>query len=323
MSSELRRDPTTDDWVVLAPDRARRPQESTVRDPTTCRFCPGQENPRDREVWRLNGPDTWRVRVLENLYPVLSPDAVGPTVLDDALASRRPGRGRHEVLVEHPRHDWDFARADVTELRDVLVGYRQRYRALRATDVQSITVFRNHGKGAGTSLEHPHSQIIAAPIVPPLTRRRLAVARRRYEELGRCPYLELADREIAERDRLLTVTEHVVAFEPFAAGSPYETWILPRFHESSFGTTSDTTLDELAAVLRAVCGALAAVLGDPDYNMVVHSAPPAEEHQEHFLWHLRIIPRMTTPAGFELATGLSVNPVPPERAAQRLRPALP
>lgn len=322
MSSELRRDATTDDWVVLAPGRSARPHAPEAGPGAGCPFCPGNESPSDRELFRLGDGNAWRVRVLENRYPVLTPDAAGAARLDDPFTAARPGTGRHEVVVEHPAHDWDLARASDAEVHDVLLAYRERYRALRDTDVQSITIFRNHGPGAGTSLAHPHSQVIAAPIVPPLTRRRLAVARRRYDELGRCPYLELGDREIADGRRLVAVTDRVVAFEPFAAAAAYETWILPRFHEAAFGTVSEQTLAELAGVLGAVCRALAAVLDDPDYNLVVHSAPPAEEHQHHFLWHLRITPRTTTPAGFELGTGLAVNAVPPEAAAGRLRAAL-
>jgi UDPglucose--hexose-1-phosphate uridylyltransferase len=317
--TELRQDPATGEWVVIAPDRGRRPHDGVGA--TACPFCPGGPGPQTPEVFRLGTADGWRVRVVENLYPLLS-GGLGPVADSDPVhrhARALPGRGRHEVVIDNPDHGWDLARGSVTEVRDVLEAYRARYRALTDEGAASITIFRNHGPRAGTSLSHPHSQVVAAPIVSPLTRRRLDRARRLYARQGRCPYLDLLDAETADGRRVVWHDDRVVAIVPYAAAAPYELWLLPREHHSVFGRAADATLDGLAEACRGVLAALAAELGDPDYNLIVHSAPPAEAEEEYFLWHLQVMPRLTVPAGFELGSGIAVNPSRPEESAGNIR----
>jgi UDPglucose--hexose-1-phosphate uridylyltransferase len=224
--------------------------------------------------------------------------------------------------VESPRRDWDIATGTVAEVRTVLEGYRVRALALRDERPGVILPFRNHGAAAGTSPAHPHSQIVKTPAVPLRLRQVLDVARAYYDDLGSCLYVDVAERELADGRRVVLATLGLLAFQPFAATTPHETWIVPCVHQASFGDAADPTLDELAAALRSLLARLRRLLGDVDYNYVVHSAPVGEEATEYFAWHAQIVPRLTTPAGFELGSGIAVNPSLPEDTAAALRRAV-
>lgn len=233
-----------------------------------------------------------------------------------------PGYGAHEVVIEGPRHTGDLATVDLDLVRDVLDAYRTRYRVLRSAGAAVILVFRNHGPSAGTSLAHPHSQIVAAPVVPYQIRHRFEVAMQYFDDLGACLYRDILSRELADGRRIVFENDTFVAFQPFAAGVPFETWIMPRYHQASFGEISDEILDALAPALQTVLHGLRVALNDPDYNYVINSAPPGEENHEYFVWHLRIVPRLATPAGFELGSGMRINPSSPELTAATLRRAI-
>jgi UDPglucose--hexose-1-phosphate uridylyltransferase len=325
--TELRQDLATRNWVVIAPERGRRPR--AFRGPRgrqsehgDCPFCPGREADTPEELWRIPAGGPWQVRVVPNKFPVLAGDGSARRRVSPEGFVAMPGAGRHEVVVEMPEHDGDLARADQAAVRRVLEAYRARYRALRASGAAVILIFRNHGPGAGTSLAHPHSQIVAAPVVPVGIRQRFEVAMRHYDDLGTCLYVDILERELRDGRRIVLETPRFVAFQPFASASPFETWIMPRFHQPSFGQAADDVLDDLAPVLRAVLGGLHRELGDPDYNYVLQSAPPVDEDLAYFVWHLRIVPRITTPAGFELGSGMPVNPSSPEETAAALRRAI-
>ena len=326
--TELRQDPFTRDWVVIAPERAERPNAfprvSHPSDPGLCPFCPGNEAETPPELWR--SPDAgsgWRVRVVPNRFALLS----GPYgrahrhVSPQGFVSM-PGVGAHEVVIESPDHSADLARADVAVVRGVLEAYRARYRALRTQGAAAILIFRNHGPAAGTSLTHPHSQIVATPVVPLQIRHRFDVAMQHYDDLGTCLYLDVLARELADGRRVVLDTPHFVAFQPFAAASPFETWLMPRTYQASFGNADDESLDALAPALRSVLAGLDRAFGDPDYNYVLQSAPPSDEGRQCFIWHLRIVPRRALAAGFELGSGMHVNPSRPEDTAAALKQAI-
>lgn len=325
--SELRHDPFTRGWVIIAPERTSRPHQ--IRQPAppppprqapACPFCPGHEQDTPPELWRANGADgQWQVRVVGNRFPALA-GAGRPRrwVLGHGFLAM-DGLGHHEVVIESPRHDWDPATAQAAEVRRVLEAYRVRYHALQDEPPGVILPFRNHGPEAGTSLPHPHSQLIKTPVVPLRLRQLLEVARAYYDDRGACLYVDVANQELADGSRIVLTTPELVAFQPFASATPHETWIMPRLHQASFGDAADQTLDALAGVLRAVLAGLSGLLGDLDYNYVVHSAPVGEERTEYFLWHVQILPRLSIPAGFELGSGMAINPSLPEATAAALR----
>lgn len=330
--SELRYDATSGDWVIVAPSRALRPHDpvpsASAAGPlpkhvSGCPFCPGNESMTPPELWRLSdAAGRWRLRAVPNRFPLLASDAPGEPHRDVHGWLTMGGKGRHEVLVESPEHDWDLSTATTEQARDVLFAYRDRYRALREDRPALIALFRNRGAASGTSLAHPHSQLVSLPVVPPLTRRRLDIARRHLDETGRSLYLDLLGNELADHRRILMEEEGFVAYQPFAAAMPYETWIVPRREEASFGQVTDEALPALARIVRDVLRALRLRLNDPPYNLTISSVPPADEGTSYFLWHIKVLPRMAIPAGLELETGVGVNPTLPEATAEDVRQAL-
>ena len=327
--STLRQDSTTNEWVILAPHRALRPHGEEPESRETlppfdpdCPFCPGNEERTPPEILRVPPGDPWSIRAFPNLYPALEPE--GSTERRGGPGFREmAGVGRHEVVVESPRHDDRLDEMSVEAVAPVVATWRDRYRTLREEPaVREVIVFKNFGTMAGTSLVHPHSQILATPVFPPDSLRRYDVANRYFDDTGRCVYADLLDRERQSGIRMVAENDEFMAVAPFAARTPYETWIAPTVHESSFDRLDDGRVPGLAAMLRDVLGALRRAARDPDYNLVLYSAPAHEASKPFFQWHFRLLPRMSALAGFELATGMAINTLAPEEAAATLRAAV-
>jgi UDPglucose--hexose-1-phosphate uridylyltransferase len=329
--STLRQDPTTRQWAILATRRGDRPHEDVVIprpelpafDPD-CPFCRGNEDQTPPEILREPPGDAWQVRVVPNMYAALSGD--GTAVRSGQPMFREmPGIGSHEVVIETPRHDGRLEEMSQDEVARVIWVWRERYQTLIARhDVRAVVVFKNFGALAGTSLTHSHSQIVATPVFLPRLLRRLDVATRYYDENGACVYDQLIEAETGAEVRMVDDHGGFVALEPWAAQTPFETWIAPRFHQGSFGSLDDEGIRGLADILIRTLTALRHACGDPDYNLVMYSAPTDGGHAEEvFHWHLKLIPRVSTQAGFEIGSAMAINTVAPEDAAQALRAALP
>ena len=327
--SDLRQDPTTRQWVIMAPQRAVRPQDAEevarkVPPPhdERCPFCPGNEDQTPPELLRdPSGPD-WRIRVVPNLYSALGgegrPQRHGP-----ALFREMPGVGSHEVVIESPRHDARMDEMKPDEMCEVIQSWRTRYRALlERPEIRAAVVFKNFGRSAGASLTHPHSQIVGTPIFLPRLLRRLDAATRYYDENGSCVYDDVVTAEREAGLRMVDEQGRFAAFAPFASQTPFETWIVPTVHESSLGNLSDDDMPALAETLSRVLGAIRQACGDPDYNFVVYSTESEGRPSAVFCWHIKIMPKLSTPAGFELSSAMSINTVAPEDAARELREAL-
>ncbi len=328
--STLRQDPTTNEWVILAPRRAARPQlperparpQLPAHDPA-CPFCPGNESMTPPELARVSGPDgRWRVRVVPNRYEAVGANGHnhrnGRTMLREM-----GGRGAHEVVIESQRHDARFDEMAERDTVEVLLTWRDRYRDLRRRPwARAIVVFKNFGPMAGTSLTHAHSQIVAVPVYPPAWLRAFDTAVRYFDDQGRGLYDDLVRAERDAGERMIAERGRFTAFAPFAGGTPFETWIVPTFHQASFGQLPDEDAGDLAALLRDVLHALRIAVDDPDFNLVVHSGPAEDVNRRLFRWHVRLLPKLTTPAGFELGSGMMINTVAPEDAALALRGAL-
>jgi UDPglucose--hexose-1-phosphate uridylyltransferase len=327
--STLRQDPTTRQWAILAPRRGERPHERLgqarpplpARDPA-CPFCPGNEEQTPPEILRVPaGGADWRVRVVPNLYGALEGDGP-PRRTGSPMFREMPGIGSHEVVIESPRHDDRLDEMSLERVAEVVAVWRSRYQELIARpEIRAVVVFKNFGPLAGTSLAHPHSQIVATPVYLPRLLRRLDVATRYFDDNGVCVYDDLVAAEREARVRIVDECGSFVSLEPFAAGSPFETWILPTFHQGSFGDLADEEVDDLACILIRTLTVIRRACGDPDYNLVVYSAPTNGHTDEVFHWHIKILPKLTTPAGFEIGSAMSINTVPPEEAAEALRAA--
>jgi UDPglucose--hexose-1-phosphate uridylyltransferase len=308
----IRQDPTTHEWVIIATERARRPHDFQrdalppaveAYDPK-CPFCPGNEHltpPEDFAIRPDGGiADSWRVRAMANKFAALVPEG-GLERRDAGLFRGMTGYGKHEVVVETQRHDQPVALMELDRVEDIIRAYRARHLALREDQqIRLILIFKNHGRAAGTSLEHPHSQIVATPVVPASVRIRYETATRYHDDTGRCIHCVVRDEELRQGTRVLIETGGFAAFHPFASRVPFETWIVPKSHSSSFGRISDSAIPDLATVLQTVLKKLYYGLGNPDFNYIIHSAPVEDEDKDYYIWHIQVLPRLTLQAGFEL-----------------------
>jgi UDPglucose--hexose-1-phosphate uridylyltransferase len=321
--SELRQDSITHDWVIINPGRAARPHDAPGSDAAGCPFCPGHEALTPAATDELLAPDgSWLVRAIPNRFPVLSPEQVeSPLEHSDGIWRKRAGYGYHEVIVESPDHDAALGTMPVAQARRVLDMYARRARALAGLDgrLRQIVLFRNYGTRAGTSLAHPHSQIVATPTVSPETRRRVMDEIAYFDESGCCGLCRELELERASGERIVLETPAFVTIAPYASGNPYQLQIVPQRHCASFLEVEPVELDDLAAHLTRVLAALRWHLGNPHYNLVVSSPPLDLLHRSAAHWFIEILPRITTPAGFELGSRIVVNVQTPERAAAELR----
>jgi UDPglucose--hexose-1-phosphate uridylyltransferase len=327
--AEIRRNLITGESVIVAPGRAGRPNDfqPSARAPRDrpphrpdCPFCPGNEAATPTVTWSFP-PDVWRVRAFPNKFSVLS--AQGDVWRRaEGLRVTAAAVGPQEVVCETRRHDLTLSRLPDGEVADVVRAWFARFVAFHADPrVAFVSLFKNHGPSAGTSLEHAHSQLVGLPLVPAEFERRAAEAARHLASEGVCLFCRTLEDELSDGARIVHASPRFVAFVPWAALSPYHLWIFPRRHTGSFAAADGEELAELGAHLRAVLAAIDRALGDPDYNLVVQSAPPAAAASGALHWYLSVVPRVTTRAGFELGTAMYVNPSLPEESAARLRSA--
>ncbi|MFC1902638.1 galactose-1-phosphate uridylyltransferase [Chloroflexota bacterium] len=329
--SEIRQDPTTKEWVIIAKERAKRSHDFVSKRAGTdlpayapsCPFCPGNEAMTPPEIFSYQDKEnlSWQVRVFVNKFPALTPGGSMIRRVEDDFFLSMDGVGVHEVIVETPEHNKPLALMNDGGVGNVLRAYQERYNELsQLLFIQSIIIFKNHGPSAGTSLEHPHSQLVATPVVPRQIRMRYEVAIRHYDDTGRCLYSDLASREREIGSRMVMETDRFVVFHPFASRQPFETWIVPKISkEACFGNASAEDLGDLAHVLRITLLKLYRGLNNPDFNYVIDSAPVRDDNNDYYLWHLRIIPRLTEMAGFEIGSGIHINTTLPEETAQFMR----
>jgi len=325
---ELRLNVITRDWVIIATERAKRPDQfATSRaageplpafDPK-CPFCPGNEGHTLKESLRLGDIHGWKVRVVPNKYPALS--AEGERVRGGlGIFRSMNGVGLHEVIIEHPQHNTAITLMKSGEVADILNVYRQRIVDIKKDPrIEAIIIFKNNGEGAGSSLVHPHSQLAATPVVPFQFRARIEEAVRYFDDSGECLFCRTLRDELEAGSRVILESEHFVAFTPYAALSPFHTWIFPRRHAASFDLITDAELDDLAPMLKNVLAKMYHGLNNPDYNYSVRSAPTRDRNTDYYHWYLTIIPRVTKTAGFEYGSGMYINVSLPEESAQYLR----
>jgi UDPglucose--hexose-1-phosphate uridylyltransferase len=325
---EFRQNFATKEWVIIATERARRPDSFSHnpgerRNPPPfdpqCPFCPGNEEKTPAPVFQISQNGRWALRAVTNKFAALRED-MDTQRSHVGLFLKAGGHGIAEVIIETPAHDLNPATMTPECFRNVVEAYRNRYNSIsRQEKVELISVFRNHGPRAGTSLEHPHSQIIATPIVPPHIRDPIFQARVAYDTFGSCIYCEMLAEERRQKERVVMENDLFLAYCPFASRSPFETRIIPKVHHSSFGRIDDQEVTAFAQILQEVLKKIYIGLDNPDYNYIIRSAPVSESDVKHCHWYTVIAPRLTTPAGFEMGTGIFINVSYPEQCAQFLR----
>jgi UDPglucose--hexose-1-phosphate uridylyltransferase len=325
---ELRKDPIVGRWVIIAPDRAKRPvghksEPSNASGP--CPFCEGQETQTPHEIlaYRDRGSKPnergWRVRVFPNKFPALQVEGE-LSKRGDGIYDKMNGIGAHEVIIECPTHATSLSELSEENIREVFWVYRDRLLDLKKdTRLVYGMVFKNVGAAAGASLEHTHSQLIVTPIVPISVHEEMTGALEFFNYRGRCIYCDMIHQELAGGTRIVHDTPSFICLAPFASRFPFEAWIVPKQHNSHFENIHKTEVDELGTVLKTVLRKIEQALDKPAYNYIIHTSPFDTQALPHYHWHIEIIPRLTRVAGFEWGTGFYINSVPPEQAAEFLR----
>jgi len=326
---ELRKDPITGRWVIISTERAKRPhdfaKEKSKRAGGLCPLCEGNERMTPPEVFALRkgkeGADAsgWTLRVVPNKFPALMIEGeLGKGA--EGLYDHMNGIGAHEVIIETSDHEKDIFDYEVEEMRNVILAYRERIHDLmRDTRFKYVLIFKNHGKDAGASLEHSHSQLIALPVVPKIVAEEMKGGKNYFEFRDRCVYCDIVVQEQSGRERLIDENRDFVSLAPYAPRFPFETWIIPKVHSSVFESIGDGVVQPFAEILLHTLKRLNSALVNPPFNFVIHSSPFHHGEVEHYHWHLEIIPKLTKIAGFEWGSGFYINPTPPEEAALYLR----
>ncbi len=321
--SQLRQDLITGDWVVIATGRAKRPDDFVVPraestshdDPFEDPEASGQEP--DTLIYRQSDGD-WSLRVFPNKYPAFM-SGKSPKTHQEGPYTLQAGVGYHEVVVTRDAKR-SIAEMEVWQVAELIDAYQDRYLALMSKkSVNYIQIFHNHGKEAGASVTHPHSQIMAIPVISPELTNDLEGARR-YRQAHRVNVFEvMVEYEREEGKRMVFENEHFVVFCPFASRSSFEMWVVPKKQCPYFERITDEEKYACGEALHMALKSLFVGLKDPAFNFYIHTAPCDGQDYSHYRWHIEIVPRIAIWAGFELSTGIEVSTIEPETAAPFLR----
>jgi UDPglucose--hexose-1-phosphate uridylyltransferase len=338
--NELRKDYLLARWVIIATARGRRPTDFAKQPiqqtkPKECPMCPNNEHmtPPAVLVYLKSGKTVkkthdrdkvrhknWLIRVVPNMYPALCPPQGNFAAKINSNTNLLPAVGHHEVLIESPIHNEHPANARIPQLIQVINGYIDRLRELSAKPyVRYVSIFRNHGLEAGASLSHAHSQIIATPSMPRIPKEEIDSAQRFWKHTGKCVFCEIIEKE-TDSPRLVLKNSKFVVFTPFASLNPMEFWIFPRNHQPSLLEMQENEVRPLAQTLKECLGRLKFLVNDPPYNYGFHLTTDKRDSR-YYHWHLEVYPKLATWAGFEKSTGIYINTMTPETAAESLRKA--
>ena len=328
---ELRKDPIHGRWVIISTERSRRPSDFVAEERRSiggfCPLCEGNEDrtPPEIAAFRDNGtpPNSpgWTLRVVPNKFPALRIE--GELNREgEGIYDKMNGIGAHEVVIETPRHEETLVTLPLKNVENILLAYRERIIDLRRDlRLRYVLVFKNHGVAAGASLEHPHSQIIALPIIPRRVSEEIEGAKTYFNYKDRCVFCDIIRQELQQKRRIITENKSFLSIAPFASRFPFETWILPKTHHPSFEHMAFSQYEQAAQILSDTLQRMNRVLADPPYNYIIHTSSFPQVDAEHYHWHFEIMPKLTKVAGFEWGTGFYINPTPPEEAAEYMREA--
>lgn len=328
--SELRSDPLSNDWVIIATGRSRRPEtfkkegkKKIIPSEKECPFClPEKERPLlvfagGRKLKKIT--KDWTTIAVPNKYPALVPSGVLNEDSEGPYYKKMQGVGFHEVVVTRD-HRKSLAQLSLDNIIEVINAYQERYLDLMNEPfVKYISIFHNHGEEAGASIFHPHSQIIAAPVIDPDLNRALVMSHDYFKDNKKCIYCQINEWDRKDRRRIVFENQEFVVICPFASKAAFEVIISPKAHLPYFERISDEQKKHFAEAMQVSLRKLYKALNDPPYNFYLHTAPPDGRDYSFYHWHITIIPKTATWAGFELSTGIEISTIEPERAAEYLK----
>lgn len=325
--SEIRLNLVTRDWVIIETSRAKRPEDFKHYEDRpiwpsyleTCPFCPGNEGKTAEEFFRLDADGGWKLRVVANKYPAVTRHGEKKRITEETRHSVT-GVGLHEIIVESPVHNAVTALTEAAYMEEIIRVYRDRFiEAHRDPRIEHVIIFKNCGERAGTTIVHPHSQLIGIPVVPVKFRDRVQAAMHYFDDTGECMNCDILKMEVKDGRRIILDSPHFLTFIPYAALSPFHTWIIPKRHSASFSDITDEEIKDLSIQLKTTLFKIYLGLENPDYNYVIRSSRPRDLGNAFSHWYFSIIPRVSEAAGFELGTGMYINTSIPERSAAYLR----
>lgn len=327
---ELRRDPIVGRWVIVDTDHPSHPKDYEYEPHRpqggVCPFCYGNEAMTPPEIDAIREPNThrntpgWQVRVVPNKFPALE--------IEGELEKRglgiydmSKGVGAHEVLIETPYHNKDISDLLNQEIEGFISMYCRRALDLaKDKRFKYIMVFKNFGAAAGASLEHPHTQMVALPMVPKSAQEEIKGAHSYFEYRERCIFCDIIRQETQESERVVLENQHYLSFCPFVSRFPFEIWIIPKKHNGYFCHMSAEEIPSLASILKDTIAKLKVLFPNLSYNFIVHSSPiNGDGETEGYHWHIEFMPKLTRVAGFEWGTGFYLVSTPPELAAEYLK----
>lgn len=328
MLSEFRQDLVSGDWVLISTERSKRFKEARKREKfyQPKKGCPF-EDPKEsgqKIVWGYPDEDNWKIMVIKNKYPAVKQGLCTPEY-KRGLFNIHDGIGMHDVII-FKDHDKPLSDFSVTEAEDVIKVYKKRYKEIAKEDkcAKYIMIFNNFGHEAGTSIYHPHSQIISTPILPPDVSRSIYGAYKFYQKNRKRVYDVILEFEIKEKKRIIYENEHFIVFCPFVSHLPYEVRIFSKYSLAHFEQMPEELNNCLADALVTALKKIKKALDDPAYNFFIHTAPTEavlDDIHKFYHWHIEILPKVSVLAGFELGTGIDINVVDPDQAAKKLREA--
>lgn len=330
--SEIRKNAIKNKWVVVAEDRAMKPNDFPIakNKPANsgkegfCPFCEGNEEytPPEIAACRVNNSEPnnkgWLIRAIPNKFSAFELAGVLETKSNGVYTAYN-GLGRHEVVIETPEHGVEFHELSTEHLSMIIEILQQRYQELAQDErIKYIQIYKNQGLFAGASLQHSHSQIIGLPFDPGEN----AGLPIYYKNNGHCLLCNIIKQELHEQIRVVGETDNFIILCPYASRFPYETWIVPKQHAEHFGNLEKSQIPELANNLKRLTSAIMDGLEGPSYNVVINTAPVNTEYEPGYHWYIEVTPRLLVNAGVEIATGIFINPVGPELATEILKKAL-
>ncbi len=329
--SEIRKDPISHTWVIISTERAKRPSDyiknaAKEEDNQIAESCPLCQEaavpPLPSDPWaglQEEKNSQWLTRVLPNKFPALKPAVALSQKEENSFYHSLSGTGGHEIILDSLNHRENLSSMKLSQIEAMLLTYQTRFFRWKLDHrISYVLIFKNYKRAAGASLSHPHSQVIASPIIPPRIFEELREAREYYKLQRECIFCRMIKDELKLKKRLIYQNSSILIFSPYASRFPFETYIIPKKHFASLEETDRETIKNLAKAFKFLFVQLSKLLNDPPFNYMLHVSPLKTPGLLYYHWHFEVIPRLAMPAGYEFGSGIFINPTPPEEAARLL-----
>jgi len=324
MNSQLRQDPVSGDWIVIAPGRAKKhiaKKQKRLKAPIkTCPFENPQAGGNAEPVLLYEGKNDWALQIVPNKNPAFTPKDICPKISRSGPYSIIEGTGHHDIIITRD-HDKNFQNLGVSDANLVFKAFKERYKILAQDKCSSyVFIFHNWGPRAGATVYHPHYQMISIPVIPPDVQHSLSGSLAYFKKQKKCVHCEMINWEKKINRRIIFENKGAIVFTPFVSREPFELRVFPKNHLPYFEETSEKDLGFVIEALQKALAKIEKKLGDPDYNFFIHTAPVlGKKNHKHYHWHIEIQPKISVSAGIELGTGIEITVVDPDEAAKILK----